>query len=460
MKRRDFLRGLGLSTLALPFYKAGMRSAHAFSGGENARRVIFFYFPDGVPGPSSDGEPSLWHPTGSQSSFQLPEVLSILEPYKDDCVFFRGLSMGSTDTGSHPGGAKKLLTGVDGGNGTSLDHHLANGVGADRPFRHLYLGAQANHNNASGDKHISYVGPGQTIAPEDNPVRAFNRLFGDVGGNASAKIASAFASGASSALSVIDTAKADLDDLRAKLGKVEKSKLDFHLEALREIENRVKGVGGGGGEGGGGGAGGATCEEPFLGADGINDSNLYNPELFPDTLRAQIDVMVQAMACDLTRVGVIQSSFHTSELIMSRFPGTDMYDPGFDMRSHQASHYGPRHDFAHREFADFVKQCKWWTQQFAYLLESLKQRPEGDGNMLDYSVVLLCTEVCDGNVHSHDDMPFVLAGGGGGRINTGRLLSFDYHRHSDLLVGIAQAMGDGVTQYGQASSGPLPGLLA
>ena len=107
------------------------------------------------------------------------------------------------------------------------------------------------------------------------------------------------------------------------------------------------------------------------------------------------------MACGLTKVGVIQGSQHTSELIMSRFRDTEMYDAGFDMRSHQASHYGARHDRSNRLYSDFVKQVNWWVSQYAYLLQQLRARPEGDGTMLDHSVVLLCTEVSDGNTHSH-----------------------------------------------------------
>ncbi len=76
--------------------------------------------------------------------------------------------------------------------------------------------------------------------------------------------------------------------------------------------------------------------------------------------------------------------------------------------------------------------------------------------MLDHSLVLLCTEICDGNTHLHDDMPFVLAGGGNGAIHTGRTYDVGYRRHGDLLVAIANALGDGITSFGDASSGPLP----
>jgi hypothetical protein len=107
-----------------------------------------------------------------------------------------------------------------------------------------------------------------------------------------------------------------------------------------------------------------------------------------------------------------------------------------------------------------VKQRRWWVSQFGYLLAQLKARPEGSGTMLDSSVILLCTEICDGNTHLHDNMPFVLAGRAGGAIKTGRLLQFDGVRHGNLLVSIAQAMGESLGSFGDASSGPLAGLLS
>jgi hypothetical protein len=444
--RRHLLAGGAAAAFALPF----LRTSRAATG--SAKRLIILYHPDGVPGQSSSGQPSEWHPTGNETSFTLPAVLASLQPYRDKCVFFRGLSMGAADSGSHPGGAKKLLTAVDGGNGISIDQRLAGTVGANDPFRSLYLGAMAKHNNASGDKHISYVAPGITTAPDDDPVAAFTRVFpsgGSTGGTGSTMPDAR----AQRRLSVLDRAKADLEALRGKLGETERTKLDLHLEAVREVERRIMGLGGGGG-------GGPTCSMPAIDAGGLTPSGLYQAERFPQILRCQIDLMVQAMACGLTRVGVIQASHHTSELIMSRFMGTPMYDAGFDMRSHQASHYGANHDANHREYRDYKLQATWWAEQLAYLLSQLAARPEDNGTMLDHSLVLFCTEVCDGNTHGHDDMPFILAGGGSGRIRTGRLFDYGYRRHADLLLSIAHAMGDTIGGFGDSSSGVLPGLLA
>lgn len=452
------MRAVGGAAIAAPFYQLlANPEAHALDG--VARRLIVFYFPDGIPGPSESGDPSLWHASGSEYNFTLPSLLDPIARFKDRSLFFDGVDMGRADEGSHPGGAKKLLTGVDGGGGESIDQFLARTVGANKPHRHIYLGCQANNNGASGDKHISYVAPNTSVPPEDNPQRAFDRYFpngqaiGQPGGM----------TGNTPMVdrrerSVIDGALADMNELRAKLGGVEQTKLDLHLEALREVERRVatletmteeppQPM--------------STCQEPRLDSTGYDDTRLYEPEMFPKTLQMQIDVMVQAMACGLSSVGVLQASFHTSELIMSRFMGSDLYDPGFDMRSHQASHYGPNHDQGKREFRDYVAQRKWFLQQFAYLLEQLDARPEGEGTMLDHSLVLLCSEVCDGNTHSHSNMPFLLAGSGAGAVKTGRLLKYTNNdRHSNLFVALAQAMGSNINNFGQGSYGPLYNVLA
>ena len=448
-RRRLFqLGGAGALSLSLSRFA---RKTRAAGNGAKAKRLIIMYFPDGVVGQSQTGEPGLWDAAGSGTQFTLPPVMASLQPFAQKLVLFRGLSMGPTDAGSHPGGAKKLLTATDGGNGISIDQRLGQTVGAGDPFNVLYLGAQANADNASGDMHISYVAPGFTTPPEDDPVAAFNRVFGGAGMTGTSGGNAADAALKARRISVLDNAAEELADLERKLDTTEKAKLDLHLQAVRDVEKRIQAVGGGGG---------ASCAMPSIDATGLDASTLYAPEKFPQILRAQIDLTVQAMACGMTRVGVIQASHHTSNLIMSRFASTPLYEQNFDMRSHQASHYGASHDPGNHQYADYVKQVTWWVDQYAYLLAQLDARPEDSGTMLDNSLVLLCTEICDGNTHLHDDMPFLLAGGGAGTIKTGRLLSFDYHRHADLLLALGNAMGDPMTYFGDASSGPLPGLLA
>jgi hypothetical protein len=459
ISRRHFLstlaRGAASTSLAASL-GAAFAPAIAHADTSRLRRLIIFYFPDGIPGRSANGEPSLFHATGSGTSFTLPELLQPLQPHRDHLVLFNGLSMGGTDSGSHPGGARKLLTGVDYGNGESIDRVLARTAGADMPHRHIYLGAQSTAGGLSSDRFISYIGPGSSTTPEDDPRRAFDRLFPDgAGAGEPPGPGGPDPLVAARRRSILDTAMADLADLRGRLMPRDQSRLDLHLDALREVELRISD------------APPVDAPAPTVLCPPASPSGLptdtgrigSDPEVFPVVLRNQIDLLVNAMACNRSRIGVLQASYHTSELIMSRFVGTELHDPGFDMRSHQASHYGASHNFGHREFRDFVAQRRWFVQQYAALIQALRDRPEGAGTMLDYSAVLLCSEVSDGNTHQHDDMPFLLAGGAAAGIRTGRLLDNGWRRHGDLYASLSAAMGHPIDGFGQGSSGPLPGLL-
>jgi hypothetical protein len=442
--RRGFLKSLGASAAAFSLGNAFPRRASAFTPG-NARRVIFFYFPDGIPEPGGTPPPiaSPWH-LASYST--LTPCLAPLAPFKDQCIFFNGLSMGPTDKGSHPGGAKKLLTATDGGGNWSIDRRLAKTIGGGVPVPHVYLGAMATYNNAAADKFISYTAADTTAAPIDSPAQAFQLLFGSAA-------TAPTGSGTSPDASILDADIADLNALMSNLGTVEQAKLSLHLDALRDLETRLAATA----PPPTGGCGTAPGSVAQATSGGIAvDAN------FPVTLQAQMDVMVNAMACGVTKVGVIQASQHTSELIMSRFTSVpELYTPGYDMRSHQASHYGTvdtRTD-DHSLWLAYNAQVTWFVKQLAYLLNALKNRPEGDGTMLDYSMVLICTEVADGNSHPHDNMPLVLCGGGGGRLRTGQLLQYAYRRHADLLITMANAMGDNITSFGDTSSGPITEAL-
>lgn len=455
LRRRELLRGLGASALTLPLAGLVARVSEAAPSAAVAKRLFVFYFPDGVPEPGGSG--GLWHPRQNAGRVELGTCLQPLAPHLAQCTFFRGLSMGPTDAGSHPGGAKKLLSAVDGGAET-LDRALARTVFAGRPRSHLYLGAMAAANNAAGDKFVSALGAGQYEAPNDDPASAFAQVFSGVSGATPAPGGSApsTSAGALDDRSIVDALLADVRDVRAKLGATEQAKLEAHLEALREVEQRVLAASGGAP---------VTPTAPTTTACSaapaslalVNGARASDPASFPSILRAQTDLAVQAAACGLTSVAVLQASQHTSELVMSRFAQTPLYTPGYDMRSHQASHYGQPSD---PKFAAYAAQRTWFVEQFAYLLEQLRQRPEGTGTMLDSSLVLLCTEVSDGNVHGHDDMPFVLAGGAGGAHRGGRIYEAWNRRHADLLFTIAKMCGSSFTGFGQSCAGELPGLRA
>ena len=436
--RRGLLKGLGGLALGAPLLSA--LRGQAANG--QAERVIFFYFPDGVVGPSQNGEASLWHCTGSESSFQLSETLQGLSNHKDRCVFFNGLSMGATDSGSHPGGAKKLLTAADYGNNESIDQYLARTAGWSSPWRHLLLGVQANYNNASGDKHISYPVAGSSLPPEDDPRQAFADIFGSYNPGSADSGGTAAPSGRAK---VIGAVKEDLLELRGQLGGVEKDKLDYHVSSLEELENRL------GGGGGGGTA--ASCGDPAIDTSAINDGNLYDAGTFPAILRAQIDLMVTALACDMTRVASLQCSHTVSPTVCS-------WVPGIAEGHHSLSHIDDSNVAGVQQFVDAER---WFAQQFVYLVQKLADTPEADGtgSMLDNSVVLWSKEMGDSRAHVCKGVPFVIAGKAGGRFTTGRYLKVPGETHGKLLVSLCQAMGVDVKTFGNpvSGTGPLAGLV-
>jgi Protein of unknown function (DUF1552) len=438
LARRSLIKALTSAALAAPFASLAKRAASAASAGV-ARRVIFFYFPDGVPAVSQSGEPSLWHATGSGNVFQLSDIHTALLPFKEKCVFFNGLTMGPTDAGSHPGGAQKLLTASDHADGASIDQVLARALGV--PL--LYLGAMATEG-------ISYPAPGTApAAAENNPRAAFDRLFpGGLPPSTTPPPGITDPNGPS----ILDTVLADMNEMSSAWAQAEKTKLDLHMSALRELERKVKAIPGADA----GTSPPASCANPRLGA--YDASAMNAPANFPAILRAQTDLMVQAMACNLTRVGLLQCSVHTSELNMAAFAGTPMFIPNYYLGSHKASHYGTTHNEQDELFRAFHQQVRWWVDQFAYLLQSLASRPEDGGTMLDHSLVVLCTEVCDGNTHNHDNMPFILAGGGSGAIRSGRILQLTDAPHAGVYAAIAHAMGTPM-KFGQANSEPIAGLL-
>jgi hypothetical protein len=448
--RRSFLTGLG-SSLLLPLW----RSSTAFAKPTTSKRIIFFYMPDGVPGVSYDGDPSLWHCSGSEESFQLPELLSELSPFKERMLFFNGVTMDPSGVAlqMHIPGALRLLTAANNANHISIDQVLAQGVGANDPWNHIYLGAQSSSRNPEVGEHLSYPLPGISTPAQDDPAAAFCDLFG-----VSAIDGGACGVDVSRSFRALDSAMVELELFRRSLGGVEAQKLDFHLTSLEQLQQRIV-------------AGpealmGESCQPPSILSQDYRTWQSQEQSLFPTILRAQIDNMVAAMECGLGRVGIVQCSNHASDLSMHEFSDSELYNPNPSqvITSHIASHYGRPADESNLFFQTFLLQRKWFLRQFIYLLEQLDSRIEvavdGEGSMLDNSIVVLISEISDGNVHSLSNMPFLVAGGGGGMLRQGKLLSYDNAAHGDLWIALAQAMGANLATFGDDGTEPLPGVLS
>jgi hypothetical protein len=429
LSRRRFVAGLGASLLAAPFVSLLRGRASAAPGDGVAKRLVVVFTPNGT-------IPSKWRPTGSGSSFSFPAG-SILEPlatYKDKLVVIDGLDF--REASNHEGGMSHMLTGGGAaGNeslGMSVDQFVASRLSASggTRFPSLELGVQTSAWGGGVQTRMSYSGPGTYVPPDDSPSSVYTRLFGDAGGTPDEVDANL-----RRRQSVIDLVRGELTALESALGNEEKAKLDAHLTAVREME---RGLGGGGGDCGSGPA--------------IADLDPYDNDSFPALGKAQTDLMVAALACDATRVASIQWSHTVGPPVFTWLGITDGH--------HGLSHAG---DGDQGAVGNLVKAERWFSEQFAYLLDKMAAVPDpvNGGSLLDSSLVVWCKEMGDSRLHVCEGVPFVLAGGGNGAFELGRFLQFDGESHTRLLVSICRAMGLDNQTFGNPGfgTGELPGLV-
>ncbi len=434
VSRRGFLRGMAQAGAALPLSALLHRSALAAEGG-GVPRALFVFIPDGC-------APELWHPSGDTYNFTLPRMTDPLESVRQHCVFLSGLNMYSGGS-THEGGVAKVLTATG---YISMDVFIGQYFKDQTPHASIHLGVASNHQNGSG--YMSYLGSGQPISPEDNPLSAYERMFGPPGGVEDIENRRK--------LSVLDAAMGDLNTLQTRLGQAQRQKLELHMESLREVENRILAADQ---------AGAGACSQPDWNREGWAIPEGYNSypkyhdrdDQFATVGKLQMDLAVQALSCDMTRSLSLQWSHPVS-------PTHLQPETGASQRHHDSSHFDAS-NLASAE--NFVLYKRWFTEQFAYLLRELDAQPEGDGTLLDNTVIFLCSELGHSSRHDHRNMPFVLAGRAGG-LETGRALDYssahngDGETHAKLLVSIANAVGIPINSFGYTGhgDGPLQGLYA
>ncbi|MBL8912680.1 MAG: DUF1552 domain-containing protein [Archangium sp.] len=389
LSRRSAL-GAGLSLIAAPFLNARAQAL------PQARRLVLFFTPNGTA-----HRVERWHPTSTSMGFTVAPG-SILEPlmaHQASLLPISGLYF--PDATNHEGGMRAMLTA---GGPDSVDQYIAARIGGGSRFRSLSFGVQTSAWGANAQTRMSYAG-GQLVHPEDSPANVFTRLFGAVAGGPTelAKLRRR-------RQSILDAVRGDLGALKSRLGTEQATKLDAHLSALRAMEIGLDAPP----------PSGMGCTTPVLSMDSQDPSN------FPAITRAQLELMVSALACDMTRVATVQLAHTVSPLVPTWLGST-------------TSH----HELSHRGDDEFVRAERWFSEQFGALLTLLaaRQDPAGGGSLLDTSAVVWVKELGDGGLHTCEDVPFVLAGKAGGRWNPGRYLARPGVPHTKLLTELCQAMG-------------------
>jgi hypothetical protein len=421
---------MGAALLCAPFYRLLSEPARARAA-IAPKRIIFWFSPNGT-------VHKHWRPAGGETNFSFAAG-SILEPlaaHRDSLIILDGLDFVGTRGGSHEGGMEHALTG---GGGPSLDQFMASQLGMATAFPSIELGVQTSAWGASIQTRLSYNDKHQFVHPEDDPSAAYRRLFG---GAAAAATTPTMSTGNTAVAldprkSVLDVVRGELSTLKKQLGAEEQIKLDAHLDSLRQIERRTAGAAA---------AGGASC-------GGMQAPKIADPkgnEQFPDVGKLQMDILVAAAACDLSRVLTLQWTHTVSPTIFSWAGASEGH--------HELSH---KDDGNQAGVASFVLAERWVTEQFVAFLDRLKATPEADGSgsLLDTSTVVWVKELGDGRLHDFKSVPFIIAGGGNGHWNTGRYLKLDQVPHQKLLVSLAQSMGIAVESFGSDMvSGALGGL--
>jgi len=437
LPRRTFLRGVG-ATLALPMLDSMVPALSAKSAAPTPR-LGFVYVSNGV-------IQEQWNPA-SAGALELSPTLRPLEPVKDYVNVLTGLAHLQADTfgdgtGDHPRASAVWLTGVHAWDrtrpgvevrlATTADQLAAReiGKGTQVPSLELNLDNPTQGACDSGDcfyvNTVSWRNETTPNPAESHPRVVFERLFGD-GGSASQRMASMKQSG-----SILDSVTNEVSRLAGTLGAGDRTKLGEYLDSVREIEQRIQNTE----------ARGAQSIE-------LPDRPVDIPDSFDAHTKLMFDLQVLAYRADVTRVFSI---IMARELSSRTYPNIGVPD-----QHHAVSH--------HRNDPDLIaKKAKidlYHVQLFNYFLEKLKATPDGDGSLLDHSLIMYGGGMGNGNLHRHTDLPCVLAGKLGGKFQTGRHLAYPENTPmSNLLVTILDKVGVHVEKLGDSTGSLQPDYLS
>jgi hypothetical protein len=436
LSRRNLLLSAGGATLGLPFLRSVTARADEV---KPPKRLVLVYSANGT-------VPSAWQPAALRSSqdFDLGSILEPLAPFRERLVGMTGVhSQVAMDAqnrgGPHQRGIGSLFTGAmlqegefaDGcgslagwSDGPSIDQLLAQGALGDAPLRSLELGVRCLDNDVQG--RISYAGPGAPLPPLVDPRLTFGRLFNrDLGGSASRESR------------VMDAVMDQWKLLRKNVGKEDAAKLDAHAALVVDLEQRLGEAVPPAGQ----------CAVPNTPAALNPDSEIDMPAVS----RAQLDLVALAFSCDLTRIVSLQYSTGFNRIAM---PWLDQRGEG-----HALSHSG---DSDSEAMAALAGRGRWHAGEIAYLAEKLSQIPEGDGSVLDSTLIVWGTEVSQGNSHALTDIPYLLLGTAQGKIRGGQWLTLAGRPSNDLLITIAHAFDLELPSIGapNITTGLLEELLA
>lgn len=437
LARRTFLRGAG-TALALPILDSMLPALSAKTMA--APRLGFVYVSNGV-------IQKQWNPTAEGTDFELTPILKPLANLRQQINIISGLAHPQADTfgdgtGDHPRASAAWLTGVHAYDrtqpgievrlATSADQLAAQVIGKDTRLASLELNLDYPTQGAcdSGDcfyvNTVSWRNETTPNPTESNPRIIFQRLFGD-GGGATQRLAEAQLRG-----SILDSVNQEAARLAGTLGPGDRTKLSEYMDAVRDIEQRIQNTGKSAAQ---------SIELP--------DRPFGIPETFDAHTKMMFDLLLLAYRADLTRV---------FSMIMARELSSRTYaNIGVPEQHHPVSHH--RND--PELIAKKAKIDNYHVQLLTYFLEKMQATQDGDGSLLDHSLIVYGGGMGDGNLHRHKDLPCLLAGKLGGRMKTGRHMTYpDNTPMTNLLVTILDRSGVRVEKLGDSTGTLQPDYLS
>ena len=433
LSRRTFLRGTGV-TLALPLLESMVpaRTALAQTAAAPRTRLGCIYIPHGA-------TMDKWTPAAEGTAFEFSEILQPLAPLRDRVCVVSNLAHAPVApwTGEDTGGAENhvraaavFLSGAhpvkknEAFVGVTVDQVAAQQVGQDTPLPSIEL-AMEPLNLTCGDagftcayrNTLSWKSARLPLPMENNPQLVFERLFGD--GSTDAQRLER----RQQSQSLLDSITRQVPSLEKDLPASDRQRLRDYLEEVREIERRVKQV-----------------DAKLSRNLDLPDAPVGIPADFEEHLKLMFDLQVLAYKSEITRI---------STLMLARENSNAVYQAsGVREGFHNASH----HSNERKNMDQFAVVNRYHVTMLAYFLEKLRATPDGDGNLLDHSMVLYGSSLSDGNEHNFDPLPVVLAGGASGQLRGGRHVKYAPHTPmSNLLLTMLDKVGARVDSIGDST---------
>ena len=440
LPRRTFIRGMG-TTLALPLLDSMVPalSALAKTSANPVRRLGFIYFPHGSVS-WAPGDQNLWTPPGVGGPLSLSPILKQLEPVKEQMLVLTNMEHKNAQGNGTDGNAEhtrsnaswlsaarpKMTEGADVRLATTVDQIAAQQLCRDTRLPSLELtlensflvGNCDNGYNCVYVNSLSWSSPTTPLPMENNPRMVFERLFGE-GGTADERRAELRRD-----RSILDSVTEDMARLVSTLGASDRVRVGQYVEAVREVERRIQRAE-------------SQADESAL---ALPDRPVGIPETYDEHAKLLFDLLLLTYQADITRVFSLQLGREQSA---RTFPWI-----GVNEGHHGVSH----HQDNPEKIAAIAKINAYHIQLLSYFVEQLAETPDGDGSLLDHSMVLHGSGMCNGNLHDHKNLPLVLLGGGAGRLRGGRHIKYaEMTPMANLLLGLLDKAGVPADSFGDST---------